>query len=118
MKKQPNNTLNMVYFWENNLNQEMTKVVLILEAKQKRLIWLRNLSFDNQSEANYKIINNLESELSAYLGLIGATESLRDAYVQTTAAMAETLQVERMKSAFFHSELSEILLAGGAYNKV
>ena len=118
MKKQANNTLNMVYFWEDNLNREMTRVILILEAKQKRLLWLRNLPFDNQSEANFKIINNLELELSAYLGLIGATESLRDAYVQTTAAIAETLQVERMKSAFFYTELSEILLAGGAYHKV
>ena len=118
MKKQPNNTLNMVYFWEDNLNREMTKVVSNLEAKQRRLLWLRNLPFDNQSEANYKIINNLELELSAYLGLIWATERLRDAYVQTTAAMAETLQVQQMKSAFFHTELSEILLVGGAYNKV
>lgn len=118
MKEQANNTLNMVYFWEDNLNREMTRVILILEAKQRRLLWLRNLSFNEQSEANYKIINNLELELSAYLGLIGATESLRDTYVQTTAAMAETLQIERIKSAFFHSELSEILLAGGAYHKV
>ena len=118
MKKQPNNTLNMVYFWEDNLNREMTKVILILEAKQKRLLWLRNLSFDEQSEANYKIINNLELELSAYLGLIWATERLRDAYVQTTAAMAETLQLVQMRCDFYYSELSKILVVGGAYNKV
>jgi hypothetical protein len=113
MTEERNVTRNNVYYWEAILNTEIAKATPVLEQKQKRLMWLRNLPFEQQSEANYKAIRLLEEEFSVILGIIGAVEMLRDSYIDTTAAMAESYQVLYVESESYRQKLTEIVQKRG-----
>jgi hypothetical protein len=105
MTEQKNITRNMALYWEVILTQEMAKASLILERKQKRLDYLYALPFEQKTEVNQKTIKALEEELSAFLGLILTIDKLKDAYIETTAAMADTLRLCIIKRDFYYQEL-------------
>ncbi len=105
MGHQTNVTLNNVYYWEAILEKGIAKLSPIIEAKQRKIMYLQNLPFDQKIETNQKVIRLLEEELDAFLGVILTISKLKDSYIETTAAMAETLRVYNIKQDFFYKEL-------------
>lgn len=104
-----------VLFWEAILNTELTTVSALLEKKQSYLFALRNLPFERQTEFNCRTIKHLETELSLLVGLIGAVDELKNAYVDFTASVAEQLVKISVQRDYYRRELFESMVKGGAY---
>lgn len=104
-----------VLFWEAVLDIELGKVSAMLEQKQSRLATLRNLPFNEKSEASNRTMKALEAELSAFVGLIGVVEQLRCAYVNFSASVADKLVMLASQRDFYKAELLELMAEGGAY---
>lgn len=104
-----------VLFWEGVLEIELRKIAVLLEQKQTRLVALRNLPFNEKSESSNRTIKALETELSVFVGLIGVLEELKDAYVEFTASVADSLVTLTTQRDFYRQELLESMARGGAY---
>ena len=104
-----------VLFWEGVLEIELSKVSTLLEKKQTRLLTLRSLPFNEQSESNCRAAKLLETELLLLLGLIGALEELKNAYLEFTASVADSLISLTTQRNFYRQELLESIARGGAY---
>ncbi|WP_428657673.1 hypothetical protein [Runella sp.] len=93
----------------------MNAVVILLEKKQRRLSAHRSLPFEEQSESNYRTIKFLESELSAFVGLVATLEKLRNTYLEFTGSVADQLIRLTVQRDYYPKELMDLMAAGGVY---
>ncbi len=85
------NTSGSVLYWEAVCKQEMLRIDKLMEAKCKRLAYLRQKLDEEMDSKVFYQIKSLEEEIHTILGLIDTTQSLKQAYLGETANVADLL---------------------------